>query len=229
MKKKIGILLSVLSMLAIFSIPAMAAETNTAGGFFDIGTKENVVIKPFVNNTEATVTERNVDSEEAADQWYKDSNRLEVSYNAASSGGYYGVVLVEGSELPTKDTEIYFIDQLTAGSATIDFNVYPILPEETTDMTLYISSNVEGFDLVNIPLNYAANVLMYTLGKVNGDARIDSLDALEVLKFVAELREFTETERAAADVNGDGKIDSLDALDILKYVAELIDSFKGSK
>ncbi|MDR2533020.1 MAG: dockerin type I repeat-containing protein [Oscillospiraceae bacterium] len=59
-------------------------------------------------------------------------------------------------------------------------------------------------------------------GDVNGDGVIDSLDALEILKYEVGLPSVLltigwELNMARADVNGDGVIDSLDALEILKY------------
>lgn len=225
MKKRIGILLLALSASALFSIPALAADENKASGFYDVGTKENVVIKAFADKTEVSATEHNVDADKDKEQWYKDSNRLVVSYTDATKDGYYGVILVEGSELPTKDSEIYYIDQLTAESSTVDFNVYPILPTETTELSLYISSNVQGFDLVKVPLNYVKDLAMYTLGDINGDGSINSIDALAALKISAKLHEATESEFGAADVTRDGSVNSIDALTILKYAAKLIDSF----
>lgn len=62
----------------------------------------------------------------------------------------------------------------------------------------------------------------YTLGDVNDDGEIDSLDAAAVLKYDAGiLAEISE----AADVNGDGEVDSLDAAAILKYDAGIITEF----
>lgn len=60
------------------------------------------------------------------------------------------------------------------------------------------------------------------LGDVDHSGKVDSLDALIVLKITASLITPTERQERVADVNGDGKVDSLDALLILKYVAGLI-------
>lgn len=64
-----------------------------------------------------------------------------------------------------------------------------------------------------------------SLGDVNGDAAINSIDASEVLQYYAyqstapwfeQLPAFID----ASDVNADGAIDALDASDILHYYAE---------
>jgi len=64
------------------------------------------------------------------------------------------------------------------------------------------------------------------LGDITGTGRIDTDDAIQILKFVAGLEsvldDMTEEEAlAVADVNKDGKIDADDAIAILKHVAEI--------
>ena len=63
------------------------------------------------------------------------------------------------------------------------------------------------------------------LGDVNKDGKVDSFDAVEVLKANAELRELNSEDASAADVTRDGIIDTNDAVSIQKYVAELITEF----
>ena len=59
------------------------------------------------------------------------------------------------------------------------------------------------------------------LGDTNGDGRVNSTDALEILKHSAGLNELTNINLKAADINGNGKINSSVALDILKHSAGL--------
>ena len=63
------------------------------------------------------------------------------------------------------------------------------------------------------------------IGDVNGDTKINTSDALTVLKYVATLIDLDDNAKKLADVNGDTKVNTSDALDILKYVATLIDHF----
>jgi len=60
-----------------------------------------------------------------------------------------------------------------------------------------------------------------SLGDVNGDGKVNSLDAAAVLRYDAGLQQFTDEEKAAADINGDGTVNSLDAAQILKHDAGL--------
>lgn len=59
----------------------------------------------------------------------------------------------------------------------------------------------------------------FALGDVNGDGKINSLDAAFVLKYDAGLWICGLASGCAGDVNGDGKANSLDAALILRYDA----------
>ena len=62
-----------------------------------------------------------------------------------------------------------------------------------------------------------------TWGDVNGDEKVDSTDAVLILRYAAQLG--VDIDTTAADVNGDGKIDSTDAVLVLRYAAQLITKF----
>lgn len=62
-----------------------------------------------------------------------------------------------------------------------------------------------------------------TWGDVNGDGKINSTDAVLILRYAAQLG--VDIDTAAADVNGDGKINSTDAVLVLRYAAQLITKF----
>ncbi len=68
-----------------------------------------------------------------------------------------------------------------------------------------------------------------TYGDVNGDGKINSLDAAQVLKHDAMLITLSAEALVNADVNDDGKVNSIDAAQILKYDAFLIDEFPAQK
>ena len=58
-------------------------------------------------------------------------------------------------------------------------------------------------------------------GDVNGDGKVDSADAMLVMKYDAGLLSLSNDEIKRADLNGDGKIDSCDAVYILRIAAGL--------
>ena len=59
----------------------------------------------------------------------------------------------------------------------------------------------------------------YTLGDVNGDKKINAVDARWVLQAASGARVFDATQTAAADVNGDGKVNAVDARWILQVAS----------
>ena len=63
------------------------------------------------------------------------------------------------------------------------------------------------------------NAPTYTLGDVNGDDKINAVDARWVLQAASGARTFDATQTAAADVNGDGKVNAVDARCILQVAS----------
>lgn len=56
-------------------------------------------------------------------------------------------------------------------------------------------------------------------GDIDGDGKINAMDAAMIYKFVKNNTELTEEQLSACDMNGDGKINALDAALIYKLVA----------
>ncbi len=73
------------------------------------------------------------------------------------------------------------------------------------------------------------DVVEVVYGDVNGDDKINSLDAAQILKHDALMIQLSDEALLAGDVNGDGKVNSLDAAQILKYDALIIDKFPAEK
>lgn len=223
MKRKIITLVLVMSAAATISTTAMAAD-ETINGFYDIETATDVVITPYAGDTQVTVSEKNIDDDDAMESVYVNSNRLDVTYGGAKANEYYGIILVDGSGLPTKDTEIYYINQETATSSDVSFNAGIKKPTETTDMTMYISSSKAGTDLVSVPMNYAVNATevvpepAYKAGDANGDAIIDVKDVITIRRHIAGGYAITIVEEAA-NVNGDAVIEVKDAITIRRFIA----------
>ena len=63
------------------------------------------------------------------------------------------------------------------------------------------------------------NAPTYTLGDVNGDDKINAVDARWVLQAASGVRTFDAAQTAAADVNGDGKVNAVDARWILQVAS----------
>ena len=74
--------------------------------------------------------------------------------------------------------------------------------------------------------NVEFNVVTIVYGDVNGDGKVDSIDATLVLQHYANINQLSEDAQTAADVNQDGKADSIDATLILQKYAGLISAFQ---
>ena len=225
MKRKIITLLLAMSLASVMGTSVMAAEEKVSG-FYDIGTNQNVTISPFSGNTSVSATEKNIDSDKDVEKVYVSSDRLSVTYNAATANEHYGVILVDGSGLPTKDSEIYYINQETASSSSISFNVYPKLPAETKDMTLYISSSKENFSLVSVPMNYAVNAAVveeepetpsYTPGDLDDSGEVDVTDVIMTRRYITGGYGIVIREETA-DVDKSGEVDVTDVIMIRRYI-----------
>jgi len=220
MKKTIKIMLTLALVIAALSITAAAEGTN---GFYDIGTADNVAIEAFAGETAVESKEANVDAtDDEAEVYYEGSDRLEVTYSAAANGSDYGVILVAGSGLPTVADDIYYIDQVAAEGTSIDFNVYPKTIAETTDMTMYISSNATGASLVSVPMAYVVGYEevvepSFTYGDVNDDTRVNTRDVTTLAKHVVGGYGTTINE-LAADVKADGRVNTRDVTTLAKFV-----------
>ncbi|MBQ4648991.1 MAG: hypothetical protein IJB76_07515 [Clostridia bacterium] len=66
-----------------------------------------------------------------------------------------------------------------------------------------------------------------SIGDPNGDGKINSLDAAQILKYDAMIISLDEQALDAADTNSDGVVNSLDAAQVLKHDAGLINIITG--
>lgn len=68
----------------------------------------------------------------------------------------------------------------------------------------------------------AAETAVRYWGDVNNDQKVNSQDALMILKHAVEITELTDEQKAAADYDGGGIINSADALVVLKMAVEIL-------
>ncbi len=236
MKKLRNALLLAGVLAALLCVTALAESQSLDGGFYVTGKASGVTITPQTATGETvSSTSADVDGQTGYESFYPGSVKMAVTYSGSiAAGENYVVLLVEGDALPTVDNAIYYIDQTTtASTGAITFNVYPMDIAGQKALTLYITSDKEGFSTIKISMGYAPagsyDVQPYTLGDVNEDGKIDPNDALLALQYNAELITLTSNQQAAANVTsvlqGDSTIDPNDALRILQYNAEVIHSW----
>lgn len=63
------------------------------------------------------------------------------------------------------------------------------------------------------------------LGDMNGNKKIDLVDALYIIQYYNKVRYFTDEQKSVADVNKNGTVDLVDALLIMQYYNGVIKSF----
>lgn len=211
MKRRIlALLLAVLTLTAL-TAAAFAADTTTGTlGAFNLKGSEGYTLT--VVGTEAT------------GGFYKGATRFQLTCNGLP--GDYSLVLLLKEDaaqseatkgIPT-ESNLQYIDQQNI-EPTTKFILFP-KQMETGTYNVYVSTNSKDLKKV-ASLEYGEKP-KYTLGDVNDDGAIDTLDALWILQCYAKMRELGKD---VADVDHNNKIDTADALRVLQYYAELITSF----
>ena len=156
--------------------------------------------------------------------FYANAKKFKLTCNGLS--GQYSLVLLlkEGADqsegtkgIPT-ESNLQYIDQQNI-EPTTEFILFP-KQMETGTYNVYVSTN--SADLKKVASLEYGEKPKYTLGDVNDDGAIDTLDALWILQCYAKMRELSKD---VADVDHNNKIDTADALRVLQYYAELITSF----
>ena len=207
-------------LCAILCVGTLAAEA-TASGVYDVKTSTGYTLTPQTAG-KSDISASSVTINNAAKQFYANAERFTLT-GPSTDGNQYMVLALSGdSDVPTQDNIVY-IDQIGAISTTVTFNVYPSALTSGATYNVYMvgTGADEAYKQVASFTYYAP----YVLGDVNSDGKIEAVDALRVLRFLADQVELSSTEKLAADVNRDTKIEAVDALRILRYVAGQIEEF----
>ncbi len=107
-----------------------------------------------------------------------------------------------------------------------ELNVLDLMREFVQQMGANLDPSEEGHAYICEQIMNALNVTKAgLLGDANGDGEVNSIDALYVKKYDAEMMDETGLDLSVSDVNGDGAVNSVDALLIQRFDAELIDAF----
>ncbi len=121
--------------------------------------------------------------------------------------------------------EAYYFDIPTELKKYLTDGGYDLLAGKKVEIEISNIADDQGNTyIISYPINFMT-ASDYTLGDVNQDKKVDSQDAVEILKYVAHNITLNSTQLKAADTNKDGKVDSQDAVQILKYVAHNISGF----
>lgn len=211
MKKLLRTFLLAAALTALLCVSALAADSavsNVTGNILTPKTAEGAEITADTNG--------------------KYENAVKFDVNATGTqGSQYLLLVLRDQNVPTEKNIVY-INQAAAGEdGNLAFTgsdaAYPMTMTSGT-YYVYLVGDGKSFDATKADASFTYEA-GYTLGDVDGNGRIQALDALCVLKHVANVEMLNATGKLAADVDNNGKIQALDALTILQFVAGVIPKF----
>lgn len=162
---------------------------------------------------------------------YRDSAAVEYAEKNGIDYIIYGYSLELQEELKMNVEQSFCIEPTPSPIIAPDFSL-SILSDNTS--VVCVSGNTvkalkSGYARLNVKSNDGKvdreiKIYVdggYSLGDVNADGAINSLDALIILRNSVGAIDFSDDEKAVADINGDNVINSVDALTVLQIVTSL--------
>lgn len=219
MKRGIALLLTLVLALTVLAVPAMAAETEETPAVYNLDVKSGYTVSLKTANGDAAAAYTGIVGGNTGTV-YENAAKLTLTFSG-QAGKQYMVFLLKGKEVPTKDS-IQYINQ-AAGDGTVNFEIYPKDLTAAGEYRLYVSgTDLDYTKVATFSVTKSWEKAPYILGDVDGDGKINSIDALMVLQYNAQIEgydELTEQQLLAADVNRDNQVNSIDALAILQINA----------
>ena len=224
MRKRAVSLLLTLALAFSLCVPAFAAGEK---GFYMTGDDSGVLVVEN-GDCDITITLQKADTTALTNQTidgkkvYLDTVKMTVKVDAPPAGNYM-LMLSDGEALPTASTAIRYINQEVApGSADVTFEtVYPVLPSQTTTLTLWITSDNTTFGTSGVKSVSLGYYLAYILGDVDSDGVVGITDVTKLLRYLASLEDLNATQKAAANVDGNSTVGITDVTRLLRYLASL--------
>lgn len=190
-----------LAALTLLTLSTAALADDTALGAYHVQSKTGYTFR--------------VDGVESDGGFYLGADTFTLT--CSNTSGETLVYLVEGSGVPTEQN-LQYIDQ--SGTDTT-FTLKPKGLEADKTYRVYVSTaSKEPTEAASFSYGEKPT---YTLGDVNEDGYIDTVDALWILQCYVKKRELSLD---CADVNHDGMIDTVDALKVLQFYVGKITSFE---
>ena len=218
MKRGLALMLTLVLTLALLAVPAMAAEITPV--VYDLEVKSGYTVSLKTANGGAAAAYTGIVGNSYTGTVYENAAKLTLTFTG-EAGKQYMVFLLEGKEVPTEDS-IQYINQAD-GTVTVTFEIYPKDLKAEGEYHLYVSgTDLDYTEVATFSVTKSWEKAPYILGDVDGDGKINSIDALMVLQYNAQIEgydELTEQQLLAADVNRDNQVNSIDALAILQINA----------
>ena len=191
-----------LAALTLVTLTTAALADDTVNGAYNVQSKSDYTLR--------------VDGVENDGGFYANADTFTLTLKTAPTEQTL-VYLVEGSGLPT-EANLQYIDQSGSGTA---FTLKPKTLESGKTYRVYVSTKSKA-PVEAGSFSYGEKP-EFTLGDVNDDGYIDTVDALWILQCYVKKRELSLD---CADVNRDGMIDTVDALKVLQFYVGKITSFE---
>ena len=155
---------------------------------------------------------------------------------SAATGWEYGTATVDDDTIVTF-TYLDTTGQAVEASTPVSVGSITLTPlvvgstAITVNQAIVTRADALAYDNVtasSLDLTVAEGESDVTLGDLNSDGNINSLDAVLLARYRAGLINLTDQQLEAADLNGDGNVNSLDAVLLARYRAGLISVFPAA-
>lgn len=148
-----------------------------------------------------------------------------VSYSTDSGGNKVTVKIKASQEV--KNTGRLFTVNFTAVRPSGSSQTAAVTINDTVKLSVENVQDQDGseFVLTGTSSKVTVNLEAVTLGDINGNKKVDLVDALYIVQYYNKVRYLTTEQKAAADVNKSGTVDLVDALLIMQYYNGVIKNF----
>ena len=215
MKRLMRSLLLAAALTVVLCVSALAADSEPVkGGIY--GITGSATLTP-----DTAATTQTVDGKEYSD-YYANAVKFGVAADSLVNDQQYLLLVIKGEGVPTAEN-IAYIDQAAAQNGSVSFTAYPSALTKG-EYYVYLVGADKPFNIVAPAATFQYDQ-RYTLGDVNEDGKVNSVDAMRVLQFVVGKTTLSDVQLLAADVNGDKKVNTVDAMRILQFAVGIIDSF----
>ena len=217
MKRLMRSLLLAAALTVVLCVSALAADS-PKGGIYDIQ-GSGAALTP---KSESGAVIEPGSGGEITSGYYADAVKFDVTANSLVNDQQYLLLVIKGEGVPTAEN-IAYIDQAAAQNGSVSFTAYPSALTKG-EYYVYLVGADKPFNIVAPAATFQYDQ-RYTLGDVNEDGKVNSVDAMRVLQFVVGKTTLSDVQLLAADVNGDKKVNTVDAMRILQFAVGIIDSF----
>lgn len=152
-------------------------------------------------------------------------NVLSVESYSTESGGNNVITHMKASQ-EIKNIGGLFVVHFTAVKPSGITQTSATLTDTVKLSLINIKDQAESaFEASRVSSTVTVKFVSEMMGDINGNKKIDLVDALYIVQYYNKVRYFTEEQKTVADVNKNGMVDLVDALLLMQYYNGVIKSF----